>query len=242
MKKYFLLLILFSSSFVSAVQAQFAFTDVQFWVGNGSNVAMLVIDFNDGSYPESFAWGYRFNGNPTAEQMIHDIDSADDVLALTVFGGFVSDILYASHNGIGGSPFYWGTFSGDGTTWDSNLGSSELISDSLWFGLSYTDFDTITYEPISLPGNPVAAINTNIASTLINPTISVWPNPSSDVVHILASDDFAEVSILTVDGKILKKQGDSAEINISDIVNGFYFVSVDFDVLPSVIVPIIIQR
>lgn len=50
--------------------------DIQLWYGTGSNRAGLVIDWNDGTATDSFAWGYRWDGAATGEDMFRTIAGA----------------------------------------------------------------------------------------------------------------------------------------------------------------------
>lgn len=45
------------------VWGQFSVGDLPALLGEGSSTGMLVIDFNNGMEPDSFAWGYRFDGS-----------------------------------------------------------------------------------------------------------------------------------------------------------------------------------
>ena len=68
-------------------------------IGSGSNHATLVIDFNDGLPDDSFAWGYRFDGQVSGAAMILAIAAVDPNLSLTAFGDassgfFISAIQY----------------------------------------------------------------------------------------------------------------------------------------------------
>jgi hypothetical protein len=47
-----------------------SFDDIQFWAGSGTNRAALVIQWPDAEFPTSIAWGYRWNGEATAQEMI----------------------------------------------------------------------------------------------------------------------------------------------------------------------------
>ncbi len=150
-----------SCFFVLSVLSGFSqnpdFSKIKFWTGNGQKVAMLVIDFNDGSANESYAWGYRFDGNTvSAENMLMDIVANDTNLSIVFNGGFLSNINYINHSGIGGSPYYWSTFTMINNLWNSNMGYSEILSDSMIFGNSYTDFDQ-SYNPITMPETPIPA-------------------------------------------------------------------------------------
>jgi len=61
-------------------EAAFTFDDVDYWVGSGSNQAALVFDWNDGIEPQSLAWGYRWDGTATGQDMLFDVLEDDDGL------------------------------------------------------------------------------------------------------------------------------------------------------------------
>ena len=62
--------------------ASFTFDDIQYWVGNGSNKAALVIEWHDGNRPDAIVWGYRRDGEATGHDMIVAIAQADPRLVL----------------------------------------------------------------------------------------------------------------------------------------------------------------
>ncbi|MBN1513631.1 MAG: PEP-CTERM sorting domain-containing protein [Phycisphaerae bacterium] len=62
---------------VSTARADFTFDDIEYWIGSGSNEAAFVVDWNDGVNPESLAWGYRWDGTATGEDMLMDIVTTD---------------------------------------------------------------------------------------------------------------------------------------------------------------------
>ncbi|MFW5697574.1 MAG: PEP-CTERM sorting domain-containing protein [Fimbriimonadaceae bacterium] len=76
----------------------FTFSDIHFWVGQGENEAALVIDWNDGIEPQSLAWGYRWDGEATGEDMVFAVMQADPRLfgkvAQTSFGEVLNGIGY----------------------------------------------------------------------------------------------------------------------------------------------------
>ncbi len=92
--------------------------DIQFWCGSGTNRAALVIHWNspevrnntavpDPVAEKSLAWGYRFNGTATAEDMFNAVVAADHRLFVTStepspgFGAFVYSIGYdLNNNGV----------------------------------------------------------------------------------------------------------------------------------------------
>jgi len=84
------------------------FGDIDYWVGTGSNSAALVIDWNDGISPVSLAWGFRWDGIATGEDMLLAIagatygdvtaTGADSRLSIYItsysFGNAVDRIVY----------------------------------------------------------------------------------------------------------------------------------------------------
>jgi hypothetical protein len=65
---------------IADVHADFDPSNVDHWVGDGDNTAVMVIDWNDGTQPASLAWGYRWDGLATGEDMLRAIVNADDRL------------------------------------------------------------------------------------------------------------------------------------------------------------------
>jgi hypothetical protein len=100
--------------------------DIMYWVGTGSNRAGLVIDWNDGTARESFAWGYRWDGSASGADMLFAIAAADAELSFTNGGTqssnfFLSSVLYfdgtTAHSGVTPPTFseYWAYFGVGGT-------------------------------------------------------------------------------------------------------------------------------
>lgn len=134
-------------------KSQFTHSDVIYYVGEGPDTAFLVIDFQDDTPDSSFAWGYLFDATATAEDMITAIAADEEYLTVDTEGGFLNDVIYNAHEGIGFDPDFWGTWSRtEDTDWELNDGLSEELSNGDWFGCSYTDFD-----PAVAPGEPIAA-------------------------------------------------------------------------------------
>jgi hypothetical protein len=168
--KKFSFLVLFFALFVSYAQNP-SFSDIKFWAGSGDKVAMFVVDFNDGATNECYAWGYRFDGDDvSAMTMLEDIAAADPNFSYAESGGFLSDIHYLTHSGVGGSPNWWSTFNFQNNAWVMNMGYSELLSDSTIFGNSYTEWDA-NYNPVNLPGSPIAA---KVPFVFTNDNVRFW--------------------------------------------------------------------
>lgn len=61
-----------------AQEDAFGFDDIRFWVGSGSNRAAMVIEWDVPDLPKTtLAWGYRWDGDATGEDMIRAISAAD---------------------------------------------------------------------------------------------------------------------------------------------------------------------
>ena len=60
-----------------ASDANFTFNDIQYWVGEGSKKAALVVQWNDGKNPVTLVWGYKFDGNKTGADMVIAISAED---------------------------------------------------------------------------------------------------------------------------------------------------------------------
>ena len=84
-KNYFAAAIALGALTTSAHAVVSSMDDLLFTVGNGANHAALVIDFNDGTTTESFAWGYRWDGVASGADMFLAIVAADSNLSASTF-------------------------------------------------------------------------------------------------------------------------------------------------------------
>ena len=79
-----ILVIALSLFFMTGLNAQtestIAASDILFWVGNGNNSAILVMDFGT----NAVAWGYRYDGDKTALNMVSAVDAADPRFAMSL--------------------------------------------------------------------------------------------------------------------------------------------------------------
>lgn len=76
--------------------AQFTGADIPLQIGSGPNTAYLVIDFNNGEAPDSFAWAYGFSGaDVSGADMLLAIAAVDPNLTLD-YGGSGSDGFFLS--------------------------------------------------------------------------------------------------------------------------------------------------
>ena len=78
---------------VSAQGQDFTLSDIQYWVGSGTNQCALVISWNDGVTPDSLVFGYNWNtpksgDDPTVYDMMQAIQTADPLLSFTAHPRF----------------------------------------------------------------------------------------------------------------------------------------------------------
>ncbi|UZT96719.1 DUF5074 domain-containing protein [Chryseobacterium fluminis] len=97
MKKFYLLMSFFLFAFFTHAQikvqgvprndiqlnsahknaATINFSDIQYWVGTGTNQAAFAVQWNDSKNPDAIVWGFRWNGSATGEDMLKAIAKAD---------------------------------------------------------------------------------------------------------------------------------------------------------------------
>jgi len=172
--------------------------DLQFVVGSGDNFFALVIDFNDGEIQESFAWGYRYDGMASGEDLLIAIAGADPNLTfdstsfiteVTYFDGAVS---HTATSDFGAGAVSWGYYVAGGTAADTPIAGGgmdypssfttspsgaaavnfgmpgRILEDGSWDAWSFGSYDPDTFAHQVAPG-PEA------------PEAAVIPEPSAVV-------------------------------------------------------------
>ena len=150
-------------------EATIAFSEILFWVGEGSNEAVMAVNWAD----TALAWGYRWDGTATVAEMMDHIAAADPRFSYTGTG-MVSDINYIDTAAGMTTPLgitpgnYWGSTNngvmdwgmsqslnnGDFEKWaDSGTG---ILIDSVWvdeYGgyWNYIYVYPMTITPVTVP-------------------------------------------------------------------------------------------
>lgn len=174
------------------LQAQtFDLSNVRFWVGTGADSSVLVVDFHDETDDASYAWGYLHDGTATGADMLNAIATADVNLTVNIGGGFLSDITYNDHTGIGGEPDWWSTWSGTGIAdLAMNMGIDEVLSNGSWFGCSYEP-----YVPGGEPTGPTAPIPAFEPFRFTADDVTFWTGSGAhEAVLIVDFQDGAETT------------------------------------------------
>ena len=77
-------------SIPAPVDATIDATEIEYWVGEGTNQVVMAVNWAD----TALAWGYRFNGTKTVNDMMNDIATADPRFSYTMDGYYLNDINF----------------------------------------------------------------------------------------------------------------------------------------------------
>ncbi len=240
---FFLTLVFIYLSSISL--AQFTKDDIVYWIGEGTNEVVFVVDFNDESENSSYAVGYRYENETSFADMLTAISIVDDRITINLgsseYGTFLNDIIFDldedgvnEHEGLAGIPDpntdYWSTWSGDSfNDLSANLGVSELLENNRWFACSFKFNENFE---ASMPDLPIPLIepNTNNVNILNIKDIKIYPNPFCDKITIHNNLDLIKINIIDIYGKIIfqtfeinKKQDISIDCSI--LKSGVYFIN-----------------
>lgn len=205
--------------------SEFVAGDIDFWVGTGADSAVIVMDFNEANDGESFAFGFLFDAssNVTASDALNALAAADPSLDVAIAGNFLNDITYGSNSGIGGSPYYWGTWSATNAGgWEMNGGIGDTLSNGSWFGCSYT-----SWGPATPPSLPEAATDVTGLNELNGVLISSYPNPMDDVLEIDGGE--GQLALISLNGKVLveKTHLNHSTLDVSSLPSGVYLLVIE---------------
>jgi Glycosyl hydrolase catalytic core/Secretion system C-terminal sorting domain/F5/8 type C domain len=89
----------------------------------------------------------------------------------------------------------------------------------LYINAASTDNTVRLYE-LEVYGR-IATLGT---SNFTKSKISVYPNPTSDIIHIVGAENIALLQVLDVNGKSLITQKDSNSVDVTSLANGVYFI------------------
>ncbi len=149
MKKFTILtLLIIASRLLSFGQLpNITASEIKYWVGSGTNEAILVIYYYDENPDDAYAWGYRWNGSKTVAQMLSEINNADNRLNIEgVSSGYIEAFEY--NDPIAGLNFDgWGNF---GWMYSVNTEIAAAVSSQ-----PVLDGDVVTFYAMPFsPGNP----------------------------------------------------------------------------------------
>ena len=150
-------------------EATIAFSDILFWVGEGTNEAVMAVNWAD----TALAWGYRWDGTATVADMMAHIAAADSRFSY-VGTSMVSDINYIDTAAgmttpLGITPgYYWSSTNNGVMDWGMGQtlangdfekwadGSTGILVDSVWVDewggyWNYIYVYPMTIYPVTVP-------------------------------------------------------------------------------------------
>ena len=224
-------------------EATIAFSDILFWVGTGSNEAVMAVNWAD----TALAWGYRWDGTATVADMMNHIAAADPRFSFTGTG-MVSDINYidtaagmttplgitpgnwwgSTNNGVMDMGMAQTLSNGDLEKWaDSSTG---ILVDSVWVDewggyWNYIYVYPMTIYPVTVPDT------TTIQDGIDNhemPQVFAYPNPCNGTLYII-NENAERVELYNVNGQLLDmvNSGDThITLNMQSYPAGLYMLKV----------------
>lgn len=149
-----------------AKSISFPTSDIQFWVGTGSNSAVVIIGWDDNPSGNNFAlaWGVRWNGSCTAVNMLDTIATYDSRVAYAISSGFVTSIGYNDGTLVSGSEDSYWCYTLNGT-WADAYGVQAMTSGDVMEISSSCMFSLTTATAASDPNATDAPVDATIAAS-----------------------------------------------------------------------------
>ena len=172
-------------------EANIAANDILFWVGTGSNEAVMAVNWAD----TALAWGYRWNGTATVADMMAGIAAADPRFSYSGTG-LISDINYidtaagmttplgitpgnyweSKNNGIMDAGTAQTLVNGDFEKW-ADPAAGIVVDSTYWdgWGWSYTYVYPMTITPVTVPDTATTPVNPDPEDATISAdAITYW--------------------------------------------------------------------
>ncbi len=200
-----------------------SFSDIQYWVGTGSNQAAFVVQWNDSKNPDALVWGFRWDGNATGEDMLKAIAKADHRFFTllypgtpygTAVGGLGFDLNGQDSNALikNGNAVY-PLYPADGivktTTYDFDDYTAKDVNDHWMAGWNDGFWSYWVKDPA----------DADFSSSGSGSTARVLQNGSWDVWNYSAAFQTPPISALTPV---------SPYVNSTDFTKGFFIVNEDW--------------
>lgn len=206
----------------------FRFTpaDATFWVGSGPHTALLVVDLHNGPSTTAHAWGVRFNGSTTGEDMLQLVANEDPLLSIVLGGGVINEITYNGEAAPGGAPNWWSTWSATNLgNWRMNTGTATTVLPGELFGCSYTDLTPALRPRYPMPAAAPTAMDERDRGALV-----AFPLPATDVLHVAVEASAPmPLRILDLAGKVVlstRTEGATTAVSVSGLAHGLYVLHV----------------
>ena len=165
-------------------------SDIQFWVGTGSNSTVVAIgwDDEDASYtPTVVVWGIHWNSNITLQNALDTVMAYDSRFSYTISGGYVSGVSYNDPtNGVSLTPSAgWNCNNYGGAYGSTNLSSTWLrISESTCNDYNFSTVNNLIYA--SNPNGSTTLPDT-VDAALPFSEILYWVGTGSDSAEFIVN-------------------------------------------------------
>lgn len=222
---------------VPVADATINVSEIQYWVGTGSNEVRFIVDWN--STALATAWGYRFDGESVlVSTILDDIATADPRFSYAGTTSWLSDLKY--FNGTDTltiSPDYVvynvnGSFAdaadaqavhaGDyvkfGGYMSASLGECRWIEDPAWG--DYWDYAYVWTNLVIPVPSPVSVNEYN------SQKLSVYPNPCTESIRIQTNIN-DDVVMYNLQGAVVMStvaMDEVTTLDVNDLPSGIYFV------------------
>ena len=215
--------------------ATIAFSDILYWVGEGSKQVVLAVNWAD----TALAWGYKFSTDSVSVQTVMEAIAAADPRFSFSGEGWLNDINFAVAAGdtLGAvTPGWWmSTLNGNS---NASTGMTTMLGNNDFFKWGdYTvgiTIDTVTYAMVfPMEIHPVSVPQTQGIDATETLSLSVWPNPATDMVTLSGINANTTANLYDMRGSIVATFVVNGEtrLNLSNLAAGVYMLRVDNSVV-----------
>ena len=193
-----------AAAFAPCLAHAFSFDDVHFWAGEGTNRAVVVVDWNQGT-GTSLVWGFRWNGGPVPARIAVEAVSREDnrlfyAHSTTKYGTSVDGFGYDRGDiaatfdlaaglstdadalvGVYAGPFYWAQSPGTGDSFEAcawTYGGGvdyDFLSDGSWYALKFTNWQAAeSSDPATEPAAAESPYAWRVVEADVDPDQPSW--------------------------------------------------------------------
>jgi len=221
-----------------------------------SHAAIIIRDITDFTITEGNSLDFDFNNDGTSEftfeltgGTVGAMFNSDDVNFVT-FGTISTEgwdvirpltagttIGSSSNFGALGDAYinpFWATSIQMFANGDSYIGTTFKIGTNKYYGWILVNYNNGAVTVKKYAYNNVAnqslsaGQTTGIEEAEVNQTISIYPNPTQDMIHIQNGESIKSISIFTINGQILTiDTTNKTMISLQEFPAGIYFISIE---------------
>lgn len=161
--------------------------------------------------------------NPTGTFYANNIAYVPGTVNTYVTSGFDEGSSYSTDGGLN-----WTEIASDPATPGKYYGSLAFVSPTVGFagGASQAQIGGN-----AVPSFSVFSGNLNLAVSDVNANklkLSVYPNPTSNVLNLKSDKEITGVSVIDLSGKVVKREKGASQINVSNLAKGTYVVQASY--------------